>query len=482
MNVSARKTHNEISSKIGDVNVNIMTHFQKHKTINEPFYWGTATSAFQIEGSPLADGAAISDWYETTHRPDTIHGGDTADMACDHYNRWQEDVGIMSELGLNAYRFSVAWPRIIPSQGKINQKGLDFYDRLIDSLCHHGITPFVTLFHWDVPLWFDELGGWVSEDAPKYFVEYSATLYECFADRVKNWITLNEPYVYYHSYITGWHWPFTENAFADLLKCLHHEIQGHQQALEIYKSQYDGKIGMTHSYNLIRPVDYSEANVKAAKLADGVRNRWFLDRVLFGEYPKDVLEMYGQYVPPECFDKRALDQSSRPDFIGLNYYAPILIQYDKDVDVYRFSSPACDFEHQPSIDYDPAGITEMVKRVDRDYGPIDMFITENGHMEYRRDYEGKDPTNDSARIDYLSTHLPQIRLCRQEGLPLRGYFHWSLLDNFEWRWGMNRMFGLVYVDPKTQDRRLKQSAYWYKRYIRNDSLESMTPGLPSLSQ
>ena len=239
---------------------------------------------------------------------------------------------------------------------------------------------------------------------------------------------------------------------------------------------------MTHSYNLIRPADNSPESIAAATLADGVRNRWFLDRMLFGEYPQDVLDMYGDHLPPECLEKIALDDSSRPDFIGLNYYAPILIQYDKNVDVYKSSSPQCDFELQPSLSYDPTGIAEMLKRVHQDYGPIDLFITENGHMEYRRDYEGKDPTNDPERIAYLATHLEQIGLCRQEGLPVRGYFHWSLLDNFEWRWGMNRMFGLVHVDPKTQERRLKQSAHWYKKYIQNDSLKPTRRPQPSLSQ
>jgi beta-glucosidase len=438
---------------------------------NEPFYWGAATSAFQIEGSPLADDAVASDWYKTSHMPTMIDGATTADIACDHYRRWEEDVRIMRDMGLNSYRFSVAWSRIYPASGKVNQKGLDFYNRLIDRLCESGITPFLTLFHWDLPIWLDDLGGWVSDDSPKHFGEYSSTLFKHFGDRVKHWITLNEPFVYYHSYINGWHWPFRTNAYSDMLKSFHHEIEGHQLAVDIYKKHYDGKIGATLSYNLIHPASNSQEDVAAAKLADGVRNRWFQDRIFRGEYPKDVLEMYGQNVPKECFENRKLDASSLPDFIGLNYYAPIYIKFDKNEDVFHFVSPNDEFELQPSINYDATGLTEMVKRFDRDYGPIEIFITENGYLEYGSALEGKDPTEDYGRIEYLSDHLHQVRLCREQGYPVHGYFHWSLLDNFEWRWGMNRMFGLIYVDPITKNRIPKKSAYWYKKYIENSRIE-----------
>ena len=227
--------------------------------VNNEFYWGVATSAFQIEGSPLADGACESDWYRLTHMPGKIVSGDTADVACDHYNRWQEDIELMKAIGVNSYRFSIAWSRIMPSPGKVNPKGLEFYGRLIDGLLQAGIEPFVTIFHWDMPVWLDDMGGWLSPEASKYFTEYSKVLFDNFGDRVKYWITLNESYVYYHSYVTGWHWPFRVNQYGELLVCLDNIMAGHQNAVNMCP----GKIGMVLSYNLLKPASDSPEDIRA---------------------------------------------------------------------------------------------------------------------------------------------------------------------------------------------------------------------------
>ena len=431
---------------------------------NDKFYWGAATAAFQIEGSPLADGAAASDWYALTHLPDMVENGDTADVACDHYNRWPEDIELMRDLGLNAYRFSIAWPRIFNAAHNINEPGLDFYDRLIDGLLEAEITPFPTIFHWDMPLWLDNEGGWLCPDAPKHYAEYASTLFERFSDRVSHWITLNEPNTYYHSYITEFHWPFHKNAYGELLRCYHNQMLAHQQAVDLYKAQYDGQIGLVMSYRLTRAASASVQDGEAAYRADGVQNRWFLDRVLRGCYPEDIMRFYGDYLPSECRDSLEASSFSKPDFIGLNYYSPDKIWYDEKVELFQFSDSES-FELQPMIDADPAGLYEMVSHVDHNYGPIDLYITENGYLDYEPKDGNWDPIQDEGRVAYLEAHLKEVEHCVAAGLPLRGYFHWSLLDNFEWRWGLGRRLGLVYVDRKTQDRRPKASAKFYKEFL-----------------
>lgn len=434
--------------------------------VEEEFFWGTAASAFQVEGHPVADGAAESDWYRLTHIPEMIVDGSDADIACDHYTRWPEDIEIMREIGVNSYRLGVAWPRVFSAPGKINMAGMDFYDRLIDHLCAAEIMPFVTMFHWDIPYWLVEKGGWVCRDSSSYFAEYAGALMERLSDRVKYWITLNEPYVYYHSYITGWHWPFEVDEYGKLLAALHNLLTGHQLAVNICKERYaENKIGMVLSYHYLLPAHDTHEDRLAVTQADGVRNRWFLDRTMHGKYPQDILELYGKYLPDADFSELRGDAFNAPDFIGLNYYSPGIIQYDRSGSVYKFSSPVDDFELQPTVGNNPAGLYEMVARVERDYGPIDVFITENGYLEYAREYEQKDPTQDYRRIDYMQGHLSELRNCVNAGHPVRGYFYWSLLDNFEWRWGLSRKYGLVHVDKTNQDRTLKKSAYWYKNYI-----------------
>lgn len=438
----------------------------RHNDIsNKDFYWGVGTSAFQIEGAPLADGACESDWYRLTHMPGKIVSGDTADVACDHYNRWQEDIAIMKDIGVNSYRFSIAWPRIMTAPGKVNPKGLDFYSRLIDGLIAADIEPFVTMFHWDMPGWLDDMGGWLNPDSVKHFTEYANLLFENYSDRVKYWVTLNEPYVYYHSYVTGWHWPFKTDRYDDLLVCLDNMLLGHQNAV----NDCPGKIGMVLSYNLLRPASDSEEDIQATQRADGVRNRWFLDRTIHGRYPRDILDLCGDNVPESCRVELTGSRFRKPDFIGLNYYAPGIIQNDLNESVYKFSSPKDDFELQPTINGEPEGLYEMVKRVHLEYGPIDLFITENGHLE-NVDHSGKqNPLHDEVRVEYLRQHVNQVLRCVEDGFPMKGYIHWSLLDNFEWRWGLDRLFGLVHVDRKTQDRRLKKSANWYRDFIRSQN-------------
>ena len=430
------------------------------------FYWGAATAAFQIEGSPLADGAAASDWYAMTQMPGLIHGGDTADVACDHYRRWREDVELMRQIGLNAYRFSIAWPRVYNAPHRLNPPGLAFYDRLVDALLAAGITPFPTIYHWEMPKWLDDQGGWLCPDAPAHFAEFANTLIEKLGDRVTHWITLNEPLTYYHSYITGFHWPFRHNAYGDLLTCLDNQLRGHQAAVNACRERGSAQIGIVISYNLLRPASGSDRDQLATRRADGVRNRWLLDRVTAGVYPEDILELYRDHVPEQCRERLDTDPPTKPDFIGLNYYASGTVAFDADVPVYQFSDSEELDELQPVIKVEPEGLGETVERVHRDYGPLDLYITENGWLEYEDEFKKREPTADRDRIAYLEGHLEQVQKCVAAGLPLRGYFHWSLLDNFEWRWGLARRYGLVYVDRRNQDRQLKDSARYYRDFIR----------------
>lgn len=443
------------------------------------FYWGAATAAFQIEGSPLADGAAPSDWYEMTHMPGIIHGGDTADVACDHYHRWAEDVELMRQIGLNAYRFSIAWPRIYSGPRQLNPPGLAFYDRLVDALLDAGITPFPTIFHWEMPKWLDDQRGWLCADAPAHYTEFANTVFEKLGDRVAHWITLNEPLTYFHSYITGYHWPFHEQAYSELLTCLDNQLRGHQAAADLVRAGGDAQIGIVMSYNLVRPATDTDPDRLAAQRADGVRNRWLLDRVTAGSYPDDILQLYGEHVPDQC--RKPLDTGPGPDFIGLNYYASGTTAFDADVPVYQYGDDEPLDELQPTIAIDPDGLSELLERVHRDYGPRDLYITENGWLEYEDEYEKRGPTVDRARIEYLEKHLAEVEKCVDAGLPLRGYFHWSLLDNFEWRWGLSRRYGLIHVDRRTQDRQLKDSARYYRDYIRTARQRAPARDTPSLA-
>ncbi len=414
----------------------------------------------------MADGAAPSDWYRLSHLPDKILGGDTADIACDHYNRWPEDLQLMSDLSLNAYRFSLSWPRIVSEKHKINTKGLDFYDRLVDGLCERNITPFITLFHWDMPEWLDKEGGWLSSEAPDHFMEYAEAVFDRLDDRVKHWVTFNEPMIYYHSYVTGWHWPFKNDSHRDLLLCWDHILRSHQRATVLRKNRGgDAKIGMVHSYHLLEPVSDSADDRVAQVRADGFRNRWFLDRLFKGEYPADMLALFDGHIPARFHDPVPEDMFVSPDFIGLNYYAIGKIQNDPTINVLGFSEPQCEFELQPIIGSFPEGLYEMVKRVNEIYEPREMVITENGYLEHESQTKD-DPLNDLVRQKFLLDHLFQVKRCVDAGMPLTGYFHWSLLDNFEWRWGLNRRFGLVHVDRADQTRRVKDSGWIYRDYIR----------------
>ncbi len=428
-----------------------------------PFYWGTATAAFQIEGSPLADGAVASDWYKLTHLPEKILKGDHADVACDHYRRWREDIALMRQLEVNAYRFSVAWPRIFSDAHKLNRAGLDFYDRLVDGLCEAGIEPFVTLFHWDTPCWVDDQGGWLWKETPQHFEEYAQAVFERLEDRVSHWVTFNEPLVYYHSYITGWHWPFREKAYTELLTCWDAMLEAHFRVARLHASRgAGGKLGLVHSYHVLDPASESEADRAAAMRADGLRNRWFLDRLFTGSYPADMLELMDAHLPDSCREPSV--QHQVPDFLGVNYYAIGSIRNDPSVELFGFSEPVDEFELQPIIPSHPSGLFRMVERVVDLYQPKELYLTENGYLEH----EGAepDPLDDVKRQRFLGDHFREVERCVEAGLPLRGYFHWSLLDNFEWRWGMNRRFGLVHVDRADQTRRMKGSGWLYRDLIR----------------
>jgi beta-glucosidase len=438
------------------------------------FVWGTATAAYQIEGAWNADGKGESIWDVFCHKPGAIRHGDSGEVACDHYHRWQADLALMKELGLNAYRFSTAWTRILPQgRGAVNSAGLDFYDRLVDGLLAAGITPFVTLYHWDLPQALQETGGWANRDTVHHFADYARIVGARLSDRVTHWITHNEPFVTaIAGHFTGELAPGVQDPVA-AYQVGHHLLLSHGEAVQALRadSRQQLNIGITLDLNPVHPACDSDADHRAAQRFDGVHNRIFLDPIFRGKYPADMLDLLGDLQPR--IEAGDLERIAAPiDFLGVNYYSRSVIQNDPDFPIVQARQI-----HPPGNDYSqmweiyPRGLYELLTRVHRDYHPRAMFITENGiPVPDGVDFDQR--VRDARRIDYLHRHLVEAHRALTEGVPLRGYFHWSLLDNFEWAHGYDMRFGLVYVDFETQARIVKDSGRWYRQVIEANGVES----------
>lgn len=443
------------------------------------FIWGAATASYQIEGAVHEDGRGESIWDRFSHTPGKTHNGDTGDIACDHYHRWPEDVKLMQELGLQAYRFSIAWPRVIPQGwGQPNPQGLDFYDSLVDALLQANITPFVTLFHWDLPQALQERGGWASRDTIEAFVEYVEAVVQRLGDRVTHWITHNEPAVFSMlGHYLGVHAPgITDQRTA--LQVAHHLLVSHGRVVPMLRSARDGaQVGITLSMSPMVPASEREADQRAAAIFDGINNRWFLDPLYGRGYPQEIVAALGD-TAPEIADGD-LDIIAAPtDFLGINYYFPQYVRAaSPDESPLGFAALGPEElaarGHQltamgwPVV---PQGLRDLLVRVQHDYAPRALYITENGAAF---DDEVRDGTvDDQARIAYLRDHLLAASEAMQESVPLRGYFVWSLMDNFEWAYGYSKRFGLIYVDYATQARIPKASADWYRRVIEDDAVST----------
>ncbi len=432
------------------------------------FAWGAATAAYQIEGGWDEDGKGESIWDRFSHTPGRIENGDTGDVACDHYHRWAFDVALMKGMGLKAYRFSIAWARILPEgRGSINQPGLDFYARLVDSLLEGGIQPFVTLYHWDLPQRLQDEGGWPNRGTSSAFADYAAAVSHALGDRVKHWMTLNEPHVSsLTGYLEGRHAP-GHTDLDEALAASHHLLLAHGLAVPILRSNSPGaEVGIVLDFHPITPASTSAADLAAARLADGVMNRWFLDPLGGRGYPEDAGSSYGRdmaFVLPGDLEKI----SAPLDFIGLNYYSRNIVRAPGG----RGQSIRPNRERTDlGWEVYPEGMLEMLQQVHTAYRFPALYVTENG-AACRDKVDPDGEVRDPVRISYLRRHLEQIHRALSLGIPVRGYFVWSLLDNFEWSFGRSKRFGLVYVDFKNQLRTPKSSAKWYRDVIRRNSVE-----------
>jgi len=441
------------------------------RTFPNGFLWGAATAAHQIEGSPMADGAGPSIWTRFAHTPGMTLNGDTGDVACDHYRRWKEDVKLMKELGLQAYRFSVSWSRILPEgTGRVNQAGLDFYSRLVDELLANGIEPLLTLYHWDMPAALDDRGGWLNRDCADWFAEYGQVMYRALDGRVKKWVTLNEPWVitdggYLHGALAPGHRSRFEAPIAS-----HNLMRAHGAAVQAYRAEGKHEIGLVVNIEPKYAATDSAEDAAAVKRAHAYMNEQYLDPALLGTYPPELREIFGEAWPewPQA-DFDLIKQ--KLDFIGVNYYTRSVT---KDAISYPLNTGVV---RQPSGTYTetgwevfPQGLTDTLTWVKDRYGDIPMYITENGAAFFdppvaEPDSTGERRVRDPLRMDYLQKHIGAIHDAIQAGCDIRGYMVWSLLDNLEWSLGYSKRFGVVHVNYATQDRTPKDSARWYSKVI-----------------
>ncbi|MEU7692264.1 GH1 family beta-glucosidase [Microbispora hainanensis] len=445
-------------------------------TQNANFLWGTATSSYQIEGAVSEDGRTPSIWDTFCATPGTVADGDTGAVACDHYHRMPEDVALMAELGMDVYRFSLAWPRVQPDgTGPGNPAGIAFYDRLVDELLDKGIRPWVTLYHWDLPQALEDAGGWPSRDTAYRFADYAAIAYDALGDRVDQWTTLNEPWCSaYLGYITGRHAPGRQDARAGMA-ALHHLLLGHGLAARVIreKAAASGRsdrleVGITLNLGPKVPASDSPADVAAARWADGWDNRLYLDPLIRGEYPADIADKLAELGCPLPVRDGDLAVISEPlDVLGVNYYSSHMIQAGP-VGQNGWPSPVVVRRDVPrtAMDWEvtPAALTDLLLRLEREYHGPAWYITENG-AAYADVADENGYVDDVERAEYLRTHIDAVLEARAQGADVRGYFAWSLLDNFEWSYGYDRRFGIVRVDYDTQKRTPKRSARYYAERV-----------------
>jgi beta-glucosidase len=431
------------------------------------FLWGAATSAYQIEGEPLADGAGPSIWHRFTHTPGATESGDTGDVACDHYRRSESDVGLMADLGLTAYRFSIGWGRVLPTgRGAVNHAGLAFYDRLVDRLLERKIAPVVTLYHWDLPAALDDLGGWLNRDVAGWFADYAALVTRRLGDRVALWATINEPWVASDAgYLHGTHAP-GHASVAEAPLASHNLLRAHGAGLQAIRAEGGRQAGLVVNLEPKVPATDGQADLDATRRADAYMNRQFLDPVFLGSYPAEMSEIYGAAWP--VFPEADFALISQPlDFLGINYYTRGVMRNDPDELPLRASKVRQDGALHTTLDWEvcPAALTEVLAWVSSRYGPVPLYITENGAAFEDPPETGAALLPDPLRVQYLEDHLRAAGEALRLGVDLRGYFAWSLLDNFEWGEGYSKRFGLYHVNFATQQRTPKASARFYADVI-----------------
>ncbi|HEV7608494.1 MAG TPA: GH1 family beta-glucosidase [Steroidobacteraceae bacterium] len=460
-------------------------------TFPTDFLWGVATSAYQIEGAAQLDGRGESIWDRFCRTPGKIAHGANGDVACDHYRRFAEDVALMRELGVSTYRFSIAWPRIVPhGRGAINEAGLDFYDRLVDMLQTAGIQPFATLFHWDLPQPLQETGGWARRETAEAFGQYAHVVARRLGDRVHRWITHNEPWcTSMLGYQIGKHAPGL-TSWPAALAASHHLLLSHGRAVEAIRDcSKQVQVGIALNLCPAHPASASAADADAARHFDGNFNRWFLDPLFGRGYPADMLRDYAAdgRLPDDwetIVARGDLADIAKPlDFLGVNYYYRAIVRSTRvpehdNAPRTRHAAPESQWTDMGWEVY-PAGLYETLLRLHREYSPASIFITENGaSFPDSPDSEGR--IRDTRRTEYLRDHFLAAHRAIDAGVPLAGYFVWSLLDNFEWERGYTQRFGIVWVDYDTQERRFKDSALWYREVIAANAVEPASITLPQV--
>ena len=437
----------------------------------DTFLWGASTSAYQIEGSPLADGAGPSIWQRFAHSPGRTTNGDTGDIACDHYNRWKDDVALMSELGLQAYRFSISWSRILPQgTGAINEAGLDWYERLVDALLAAHIMPNATLFHWDLPAALDDRGGWLNRDVADWFGDYAAAVFNRLGDRIPMWATLNEPWVvtdggYLHGALAPGHRNLFEAPIAT-----HNLMRAHGRGVQAFRAEArKGQIGLVVNLEPKDPASDSQLDAAAAQRGDAYMNRQFLDPVFLGKYPDEMTDIFGVAWPEFPADDFNLI-GQKIDFLGINYYTRGVVRDDPTALPVRIA-----YVRQPEHAYTetgwemhPPSLTRTLLWVTERYGRIPLYITENGAAIYDAPHTIDGRVDDPLRVWYFREHIKAAHDAMTQGADLRGYFAWSLLDNYEWSLGFSKRFGIVHVNYATQERTPKASARYYSEIIRSN--------------
>lgn len=434
------------------------------------FHFGAATSAYQVEGAVHEGGRGPSMWDTFAHHSGRIADASTGDVACDHYHRMASDVALMHSLGHNAYRFSVAWPRVLPQgRGEINTQGLDFYDRLVDQLLEKGIAPYATLYHWDLPLALHDKGGWLQRDTCYAFAEFAGVVAQRLGDRVHSYATLNEPRCSATvGYLEGRHAPGLEDRSSALLAA-HHLMLAHGLAIPVLRGlTRTAKLGVVLDIKPYYAADTQPATAQACRIADGVFNRWFLDPLLLGRYPQDVWAAEGTCVPQ--LDATTLEQDLRTiaqpiDSLGLNYYTRSFVTHDPSRPFPHVREIPVEHAQYTTMGWEifPQGLQDMLLRIAREYPVKDLFIAENGAA--LNDTVTNGEIDDPVRVQYLQSHMHAVAQALQQGVPLSAYIAWSLLDNFEWGKGYTQRFGICHVDYATQKRTPKASALWLKDFI-----------------
>lgn len=429
------------------------------------FVWGAATSAYQIEGSPLADGAGASIWHRFAHTPGRVANGDTGDVACDHYRRFREDVALLRDLGLRAYRFSIAWGRVMPDgRGRVNAAGLGFYERLVDALLEAGIEPYATLYHWDLPAALDDRGGWTNPDISGWFADYADVMYRALDGRVKKWATMNEPWVVTDGgYLHGTMAPGHRGTYGTALAS-RNLMRAHGSAVDAYRACGRHEIGLVVNVEPKYPASRSAADLAATARAEAYMNRQYLDPAYLGRCPDELRDVFGEAWVEWSADDLAL-ASRKIDYVGLNWYTRAVVRDDATNWPERAARvPQAGAEHtETGWEVYPAGLTDTLLWMTERYGRPPIYITENGAAMPDPATASGERVHDPRRVAYLRSHIGAVHDAIARGADVRGYFVWSMLDNFEWAHGFSKRFGIVHVDYATGRRTKKASADFYAR-------------------